>query len=144
MARGRPKIEFKDEYCDQVYRLCLLGHTDKQLAKFFDISERTLNKWKKEYPEFMQSIKEGKDIADAEIVESLYNRAKGITLKKDVQVGNGKITLENQLPPDPTSMIFWLKNRQPEKWRDKQEHKVEHEGGVKLEIFKIGDTEIEF
>lgn len=24
-------------------------------------------------------------------------------------------------PPDTTAMIFWLKNRQPDKWRDKRD-----------------------
>jgi hypothetical protein len=42
-------------------------------------------------------------------------------------------TVKKIIPPDPTSMIFWLKNRRPESWRDKTE--VEHSGGVKLEDF---------
>jgi hypothetical protein len=36
-------------------------------------------------------------------------------------------------PPDPTSMIFWLKNRQPQDWRDKQEHEHTGPGGGAIE-----------
>jgi len=35
-------------------------------------------------------------------------------------------------PPDPVSIIFWLKNRKPEQWRDKQE--AEHKGNVIVEL----------
>ena len=31
-------------------------------------------------------------------------------------------TYEVYIPGDTTAQIFWLKNRKPEKWRDKQEY----------------------
>jgi hypothetical protein len=31
-------------------------------------------------------------------------------------------------PPDPTSMIWWLKNRRPDRWRDVQN--IDHAVGV--------------
>lgn len=54
--RGR-KSEYRIEYADQALKLCLLGATDKELAEFFSVSEQTLNKWKKDYPEFLESLK---------------------------------------------------------------------------------------
>jgi len=39
---------------------------------------------------------------------------------------------DEELPPDPTSMIFYLKNRRPDRWRDKQE--VEHKGDLIVNI----------
>ena len=62
--RGR-KSEYRIEYADQALKLCLLGATDKELSEFFSVSEQTLNKWKKDYPEFLESLKKGKNIADA-------------------------------------------------------------------------------
>lgn len=146
-AEGRP-TDYLPEYCEQVYKLCLLGAIDKQIADFFEIAESTLNNWKKEYPEFMESIKRGKDIANCEIAKSLYDRARGATLKKQVAFKLKKynenvqrledaveiVEVEEQTPPDTTALIFWLKNRFPVKWRDKQE--VEHSGEINLHFDK--------
>lgn len=131
---GRP-TKYKEEYNEQAYKLCLLGHTDAELAAFFDVSETTINNWKLEYPDFLESIKKGKEIADGEIVQSLYSRAVGYShAEVDIKVIDGRIVqteLVKHYPPDATSMIFWLKNRQPKKWRDKQV--TEHEGGITVE-----------
>lgn len=123
MARGR-KSEYRDEYSKQAYKLCLLGATDKQLADFFGVSERTVNTWKRQYPDFLRSLKEGKREADAKVAESLYHRAIGYECKATkFATFNGKITdtkdYIEHYPPDPTSIIFWLKNREPALWRDK-------------------------
>lgn len=64
--RGR-KSAYQKEYANQALKLCLLGATDKELADFFSVSEQTLNKWKKDYPEFLESLKKGKNIADANV-----------------------------------------------------------------------------
>lgn len=122
---GRP-TKYKEEYNEQVYKLCLLGATDKELADFFNIEEKTLNNWKHEYPEFLQSIKRGKQIADANVADKLYQRAIGY-VHKDTKFATyeGEITdtmeYDKHYAPDPTAAIFWLKNRQSAKWRDKQE-----------------------
>nr|DAX83339.1 MAG TPA: terminase small subunit [Caudoviricetes sp.] len=123
--RGR-KSEYQKEYADQALKLCLLGATDKELAEFFSVSEQTLNKWKKDYPEFLESLKKGKSIADANVASRLYNRAIGYACKATkFAASEGKITdakeYTEHYPPDTTAAIFWLKNRQPEKWRDKKE-----------------------
>lgn len=129
---ARPS-NFKTEYIDLAYKYALLGITDAQLAEYFEVSERTLNTWKDKHPEFLQSLKAGKDVADAQVADKLFTRAMGYTYteKKVVKV-DGKIkeevTIEKQVPPDTTAQIFWLKNRQSANWRDKQE--VEHTGTV--------------
>ena len=71
----------EQKYADQALKLCLLGATDKELAEFFSVSEQTLNKWKKDYPEFLESLKKGKNIADANVASRLYNRAIGYSCK---------------------------------------------------------------
>jgi len=125
---GRP-TKYKEEYNELAYKLCLLGHTDEELAQFFEVHVSTIHQWKLDYPDFSDSIKNGKEFADIEIVQSLYNRARGMTLKKQVVKGEGAIVeVEDEIPPDTTAMIFWLKNRQPKKWRDKQVQ--EHEGEI--------------
>jgi hypothetical protein len=130
MPAGRP-TKYKKEYDEQAYKLCLLGCTDAELSDFFEIDEATINRWKKSHPTFCESIKRGKKIADAEVGERLYQRAMGYDDPDAVYFSNfqGKVTetpYTKHYPPDPTSMIFWLKNRQRGKWRDKQSH--EHSG----------------
>lgn len=125
---ARP-VKFKDEYIEQVYKLCLLGADDKRIADFFDVEEKTINNWKKKYPEFLQSIKKGKEMADFEIANSLYHKAKGYQ-RKAVQFATfqGEITDQREyiedVPPDTTACIFWLKNRQKDLWREKTEQEI--------------------
>src|SRR5690349_3100232 len=74
--RGRPS-SYRVEFADQAMKLCLLGYTDKELADFFGVCEATVNNWKHDYPAFLESIRQGKDVADAEVAHSLYRKAKG-------------------------------------------------------------------
>lgn len=120
---ARP-TNYRKEYAEQARKLCLLGYTDKQLADFFNVCEQTINTWKIKHPEFLESIKKGKELADINVVESLYKRAIGIEyeeveLKTDGQ-NKSKRVVKKLIPPDTTAQIFWLKNRQPKSWRDKQ------------------------
>lgn len=143
---GRPTL-YKPEYCEQASKLCKLGATDKELAEFFDIAESTLNDWKLTYPEFSESIKYGKQLADATVAESLYKRATGYEHEDtDIRVVEGKIAqtpIIKKYPPDTAAAIFWLKNRQKKKWRDKIETGFTDEDGNDREgviIFKIPDN----
>lgn len=121
---GRP-TKYLISFIPQVYKLSLLGATDKEISDFFEISESTLNEWKIKYPKFSESIKRGKQIADGEVADKLFKRATGYEHPEvDIKVIKNKIVktiLTKHYPPDPTSMIFWLKNRQKKKWRDKFE-----------------------
>lgn len=127
---GRP-TKYEDIYCEQVYKLCLLGATDKEIANFFGIAESTLNLWKLNYSEFSESIKKGKIQADAEVAKSLYHRACGYE-HPDVHISSyeGKITITNitkYYPPDTGAAMAWLKNRtrkQEYPWRDDYSHDV--------------------
>ncbi len=121
--KGRP-TKYDESYNDLAYKFCLMGATDKQLAEFLDICEATLYTWKKEYPDFLEAIKDGKHRADAEISQSLFNKARGGYAEVPDPMGEEGDTKTVYIPPDTTSMIFWLKNRQPDKWRDKREEEV--------------------
>ena len=148
---GRPS-KYKEEYNEQAYKLCLLGATDAKLADFFDVDESTINNWKIDFPEFFESIKKGKLRADAEIAEGLYNRAKGavintqqaIKLKESQFNHEGKkiseeervevVDLIQEVPPDTAAGIFWLKNRNPEMWRDRREYNDNPDSNDEIEI----------
>lgn len=123
-SKGRPS-SYKPEYNEQALKLCRLGATDKELADFFGVTEQTLNNWKTAHPDFFESLKAGKQLSDAEVADKLYKRATGYShpAVKIIQVA-GEVRHEPYIehyPPDTTACIFWLKNRQPAKWRDKSE-----------------------
>ena len=124
-AGGRP-TKFKEEFVDQVYKLCALGAKDTEIADFLNVCEKTINLWKLEYPEFLQSIKSGKDKFDTGMVEgSLIQRALGDEHPEvKINVVDHAIVQTNVIkhyPPDTAALIFWLKNRNPDRWRDKQD-----------------------
>jgi hypothetical protein len=73
---GRPSL-YRPEFAAQALKLCRLGATDKSLADFFEVTEQTINGWKHAYPDFLESLKAGKELADAEVAEKLFKRATG-------------------------------------------------------------------
>jgi len=100
------------------------GFTDAEMAMCVDVTEQTFNNWKKQQPAFFESLSDWKKKPNKEVERSLFERACGYEhpeTKSQYVAGEGwqQITVTKHYPPDPTSMIFWLKNRQPAKWRDK-------------------------
>lgn len=128
---GRPS-KYKPEYAEQARKLCLLGYTDTELADFFGVNPDTVHEWKIVHPEFSESICLGKEIADADIAESLYQRAKGYSHPEDdIRVVAGSIEITPTIkhyPPDTAAASLWLRNRQQKRWKDKVE--VDHSGSV--------------
>ncbi|RAJ28880.1 hypothetical protein [Pedobacter cryoconitis] len=146
LKAGRP-TKYKVAYNKLAYNYCLLGAVDAELAKYFEISESALNVWKKEFPSFMESIKKGKETADATVASKLFQRANGYQHPDvDIKMFEGEIIetkLTKHYPPDTTAAIFWLKNRQPKKWRDKQEIGVTDEDNKDVPlvtVFRLPDN----
>ena len=114
------------------------GLTDEQIAEKLDISVASFYNYKNEHLEFLESLKKGKEVADYEVENALFKKALGYNAKvkkafkvKEVLYENGKRLKETErieyaedevhIPADTTAQIFWLKNRKPNTWRDKQE-----------------------
>lgn len=142
--RGAPTL-YRAEYVDQVYRLCLLGATDVEIAGVLGVNQDTLNRWKKDHPEMYESMKRGKTLADAEIAHSLYHRGKGYShsaVKIFMPAGAKEPVYADyteHYPPDTAAASLWLRNRQPDRWRDKRE--VEHGGSLEHRLASMGDAE---
>ena len=118
------------------------GLTDEQIATNIGVTTTTLYDWKKKYADFSDALKKGKETSDYEVENALFKSATGYEYeeRKEVQeVVDGvmrkrvEIT-RKQVPPNATSAIFWLKNRKPDKWRNKQEIEVNK---LQAEIKKI-------
>jgi DNA-binding XRE family transcriptional regulator len=123
---GRPE-KWKDEYVRIAGHAAKLGATDREIAEMLGVSERTLNYWKQEHPELVDSLKLAKEAADDRVEKSLYRRALGyshdaVKIFADPKTGAEQIVpFTEHYPPDTTAAIFWLKNRKPAEWRDRQE-----------------------
>lgn len=139
---GRP-TKYKKEYAEQAAKLCRLGAIDTDLADFFNVAKSTINKWKKDYPKFSDSLKESKDYLDNKVERSLYERAVGYEHPEDkIFNNNGKkliVPTTKHYPPETVAAIFWLKNRQPDKWKDIKE--VELSGNKEKPVL-VSITEI--
>lgn len=125
---GRP-TKYREEFCEQGRKLCLLGYTNAQLADFWDVAESTIYLWAEQHPEFSQALKAGKVVADADMANALFQRGMGFTatetqIREDKEGNSKEVVLKREYPPDTTAASLWLRNRQPALWRDKQE--VEH------------------
>lgn len=137
---GGRKSAYQKEFARIAYQHTLIGATDKDLAAAFDVSEQTINTWKKEHPEFLESLKKGKFHADARVGEKLFQRAIGYehTATKFFTHEGAILSREytEHYPPDTTAAIFWLKNRQPERWRDKPDVAVTVNNETKVDLSK--------
>lgn len=135
---ARPS-KFKPEFIGQAEKLSRLGATDMEIADFFEVEVRTLYRWKGEHEAFCQALKAGKAEADDRVERSLYARANGYEHDEvDIRVVGGgivKTPIRKYYPPDTTAAIFWLKNRKPAEWRDKQD--IEHSGDLIVKINKL-------
>lgn len=131
MARGRPSA-YKPEYAEQALKYALLGATDIQMAIHFGVSNSTFEGWKVKHPELMAALKEGKEEANANVAKSLYRQAMGYTIEEEeIKVIDGvvvRVPVTRFIPPNNAATIFFLKNRDRQNWRDKQE--VEHSGHI--------------
>ena len=121
---GRP-TKYKKEFIEQAYNYALLGAIDADLAIFFGVNVDTIYEWKKRHKQFSDALKSGKEVADSKVAKALYTRAIGYSTKETkLAIDEGQFTDEKEVtknyPPETTACIFWLKNRQPTKWREKQ------------------------
>lgn len=118
------------------------GLTDEQIADNMGISTSTLYDWKNKYSEISEALKKGKEIVDIQVENALLKRALGysyseVTTEKDGNKIKQKIT-KKQVIPDTTAQIFWLKNRRPDKWRDKPP--IDDSNATEAELPKLFDT----
>jgi len=115
---------------DQIRKMCERGLTNDEIADVLDVDRSTLYRWAANHQKVCDSLKVGKAVSDNRVERSLYERAMGYTHEEDkIFQHNGEavvVPTVKHYPPDTTAAIFWLKNRRPEQWRDKQE--IEHTG----------------
>ncbi len=154
MAKGKYEYWLTQEGLLKLGGWAREGLTDEQIAQNMGISRSTLNKWKSEHSDISDTLKKGKEIVDLQVENALLRKALGFkeTVRKaikckEVEYDKGKRIREKEhieyadeevyVQPDTTAQIFWLKNRRPDKWKDKQD--VQVSGALEAEQTKLDD-----
>lgn len=116
------------------------GATEREIAKKLGVAYSTFQSYKV-FPEFSDSLKKSRELADVRVENALFKSAVGFEYEevRTERTENGKmgqrgdvrntdagtcsktVTTRKFIPGDVTAQIFWLKNRLPEKWRDRKE-----------------------
>jgi hypothetical protein len=121
MPGGRPSV-YKPEYAEAACSLCAMGAINQTLAAQFEVSRSTIDRWIAAIPDFRHAVQQGREAADGAVVSALFARATGMERKMTrVFCHNGQpITVDYmvELPPDVRACMFWLRNRQPQQWRE--------------------------
>lgn len=119
-------------HVDWAWSLALKGAVDEEIAEAFHISVRTLHRWKKTHPELLTALEEGKDVADAKVKRSLYQRAVGYEAKEVTQIieqdpatGTQRVSktqvTTKHIVPDTMACMYWLNNRSKGEFSQRQE-----------------------
>ena len=128
MADVGRKSGFNEKVRETILRLIKDGKTEAQIAEVVGVCPRTLQNWKGKHIELMRAVRESKLAADELVEASLYSRALGYSHPETKAfMHEGCVIVEEitkHLPPDTTAAMFWLRNRQPSRWKEKTEGDV--------------------
>ncbi|MCU7380985.1 MAG: helix-turn-helix transcriptional regulator [Clostridiales Family XIII bacterium] len=112
------------------------GLTDEQIAANMGIAVSTLNNWKNDHVEILETLKKGKEVVDRQVENALLKRALGYSYDEITREGGVETKrVTKEVTPDTTAQIFWLKNRRPDLWRDKQQ--IEHSGEISNKLADV-------
>ncbi len=142
MAKGKYEKWLEPDGLLLVESWARSGLTDEQIAHNMDVAYSTLRAWRDKYSALSAALKRNKEIVDVEVENALLKRALGYsytetTSEREFDPGTGQYqmvvtkTVTKHVVPDTTAQIFWLKNRRPDLWRDKQN--LELSGNVKTQ-----------
>lgn len=130
---SRPSVYEKynwGEKLDLIRKWARSGLTDKEIAEKMCINKSTLYEYKKKYPEFANALKESKRVADAKVEQALYKNAIGYYYEEESMAPTGEIReIRKYAKPQTSAQKTWLRNRQPDRWREKQEHEITGKDG---------------
>jgi len=165
MAKGKYQYWLTPEGLLKLESWARDGLTDEQIAANMGITRATLYDWKNKYPDISDTLKRGKEVVDIQVENALLKRALGYDYEEETKemtdatnefgealynaMGNRITTLstvksvKKQVAPDTTAQIFWLKNRRPDKWRDRKDVDVtgslEHDVNIIIGGEDFGD-----
>lgn len=110
------------------------GVTEEQICNNLDVSVSAWSEYKKEFPALVEALKNGREVIDVMVENALLKAALGYNYTEEElnKITGQPIELRKVAHPNTTALIFWLKNRRPKEWRDKQEIEHSGEAGVRI------------
>ena len=118
------KPKYNAPYHDNwAWSLAAMGATNEEIALAMGVSERTIMRWAKEHESFGKALGEGKGVSDAKVIRSLYERATGYEYEE-----------EKKIIEYDTAQIFWLMNRQRDRWQDRPQDYVDQTSDNDAEV----------
>lgn len=115
--RSSGVLEYLPEYCDVAFETLAQGHSITGLAGRIGVARATIYNWRDSFPDFNRACTEGQAAA----VYWWEQRA-----RESAMGGKG----------NPATIIFGLKNRAADDWRDRIEH-TGAEGGAIETVSRI-------
>ena len=117
--------KYRPKYAELAYKMAQLGTSHKRIAWILEISESTFYEWQERHAGFKIALKAGMDLADANVANSVCRGAVGYSHPhEEIKVIGEEVVrvpTMKHYPPNPHLATFWLKNRQPELWKEKVE-----------------------
>lgn len=121
------------------------GLTDEQISKNVGVAYSTFREWVKRFPALSAPLKRGKEVVDREVENAMLKNALGFHYSEEALTNKGDVVeITKYEKPNTTAQIFWLKNRKPKQWRDKQD--IEHSGTTTtqhVDLSYMSDEELE-
>jgi hypothetical protein len=145
---GRPSRYNPEFHPKAAKALCSKGATTAEIADAFGVCIATIWNLKGTYPEFTESCRLGAAEADDRVERSFYERAVGYTFDSvKVMQSNGApliVPHREHVPPDTRACEFWLTNRRPDRWKNKQslEHNEAADSPIRLLAQQISGNAI--
>lgn len=140
----RTRTKFTKEFADLAIKLAGKGYLDKEICEYADVSINTFYKWKQKNPEFAEALMKAKHKINQKIEAQAYKRAMGYmvteikTITGTNENGEEEIIrvekLNKHIPSDTKILMMLLKNRMPEKYRDRQEIQLSGEVNTNMTI----------
>lgn len=138
MAGGRPSKYFSnvEPKLLLIEAWCRDGLTEAQICANLDVNTTSWCEYKKQYPELLNALKNGKEVIDTMVENALLKAALGYEYEEVKESADGFERSTKVAHPNTTALIFWLKNRKPQQWRDKQEIGLEGDLNIKVSLPK--------
>ena len=137
MAKGKYQEWLVPENLERITNWAANGATNTEIAANMGIHRFTLQRWTEDHSDINDAIKRGRMMACEVIENALFKRAVGYEVQetdvveeftgelRDGKPANGVVkrretTRTRHLPPDVAAIIFYLKNRAPERYSDRR------------------------
>ncbi len=130
--KNRVPVLMDETVIRRSYKLSLLGLTNMEIAVALGVSTECFNIWQNKYPALADALIQGREVASANVAQSLYKRAVGFSVEVEEVRTVGKelqtVKYKKYFPPSVQAAMYWLNNRDKNRWGNVKKH--EHGGTI--------------